>query len=187
MKTVRGIIVGLLAIALTLSAAACSGGRVDIDNGGAYDGALMALFEGLLSGDGELYYSAFPPRMKEVFEDMRTVPVFHGCDTMSGFLEGVVEEWERYCGKNVCLSIDVESDVAEPVIDSDDKHLDHYTYQRFVTTENTEEMRKLELELEFEGDGGEKEESFTVYVVKQNGKWYVHPVFVFSYFLTVSF
>lgn len=187
MKRLKRIFATVLIFALALSAAACGSDTVSIDGGGAYDGALTALFEGLLRGDGDTYYSAFPPALKEVYEDMHTVAVFHGCDTMSGFLEGVVEEWEHYCGKDPSVSIEVESDVAEVITDSDEKHLDHYTYQRFVTTENTSDMRKLELHLEFEGDASEKEEDFTVYVVKQDGKWYVHPVFVFSYFMTVSF
>ncbi len=143
--------------------------------------AITAIF----NGDGDAYYSAFPPSLKEHYEESYVIAgVFAPCKTMSEYLSTyMIKSNKANYGEDYAVAVEFLSEEQISVAELDamaaDPNLDYYTYKRFVTEENTEEVWRIKLKLSYSGSYGEEEKDQTVYVVKQDGKWYLHPHFVF--------
>lgn len=139
----------------------------------------------IVNGDGEGYYSAFPPELKEAYEDGYVIKgTFAPCNTMSEYLTNyMVKVNKANYGEDYTLAVEFfgEEQITVAELDdmNNDPNLDYYTYKRFVTEENTEEVWRIKLKLSYEGSYGNEEKEQSVYVVKQDGCWYLHPHFVF--------
>ncbi len=172
----------LTAIILLLTLLLCSCSDVDIDDGDAETECITAAMEAALAADGNAYFKAFPPQMKKDYDERQAIAVFFGVETMSDWLKGQVDIYNETYGGD--LKIDGEVDKIEEltVQDVEDMNPDPYTYVSYVTEDNTEGVCAVTVSYDFEGNKTENKFTKVIVVVKQGGKWYVHPIHAFDSF-----
>ena len=143
--------------------------------------ALTAIY----NEDGSGYYAAFPPALKEKYEETYVIPgTFVPCKTMGDYLKSYMSKVNKAnYGEDYTVEVEFlkEEKLSVEKLNgmASDPNLDVYTYMRFVTEENTEELWQITLKIKYSGSLDEEEKEQFVYVVKQDGKWYLHPCFVF--------
>ncbi len=187
----KKLIILAVAALLVITATALALSACGKDEGVSFKGTsqktvpIEKAISAIYNGNGDDYYSAFPPALKENYEELRVIEgYFAPCNTMSKYLSTyMVKVNKANYGEDYAVAVEFVSEeqisVAELEAMNSDPNLDYYTYKRFVTEENTEEVWRIKLKLSYSGSYGEEEKDQTVYVVKQNGVWYLHPHFVF--------
>ena len=174
-----------LATAIVVFTACGNGDTVSFEGTDAKSSPIETAITAIVNGDGEGYYSAFPPALKEAYEEGYVISgTFAPCSTMSEYLTNyMVKVNKANYGEDYTLAVEFLDEeritVAELDTMTNDPNLDYYTYMRFVTEENTEQAWRIKLKLSYEGSYGSEEKEQSVFVVQQNGYWYLHPHFVF--------
>ncbi|MBE6678248.1 MAG: hypothetical protein E7597_05600 [Ruminococcaceae bacterium] len=190
----KKLIILAVAALLVITATVLALSACDKDEGVSFKGTsqktapIEKAVSAIYNGDGDAYYSAFPSALKEHYEESYVVAgVFAPCKNMSEYLSTyMVKVNKANYGEDYAVAVEFLSEEQISVAELDamhsDPNLDYYTYKRFVTEDNTEEVWRIKLKLSYSGSYGEEEKDQTVYVVKQNGKWYLHPHYVFYSF-----
>lgn len=168
-----------------LSVTACSSEGLEFKGGSEKSAVVETALNAVFAADGDAYYSTFPPKVKEDYDALYVVEgTFAGCSSMDDYLKNTVMRVhnDNY-GEGFSLKAEVVEEkklsVAELDKISSDPNLDYYTMMRYVTEENTMEVYGVRLALSYDGDLGAEEKEVELYVINQEGKWYLHPHFVF--------
>ncbi len=185
------IIIAVAAVALVAVLVAVlvfGGGRLSFKGGSEKTEPIEKALEAIINCDGEGYYAAFPPEVKTTYEQLHIISdKFPGNTTMANVLDkviGSVNNANYGEGYSLKAKVTEEKKLSVEELDkrADDPNLDTETFLRFVTEENTDEVWRIDLELNYDGDDGAETKEVSVYVVKQNGTWYLHPFFIFYAF-----
>lgn len=185
-KLVICVVLGVIALAIALVFIfGGKGDRLVFEGGGERTAPIEKALGAIFDGDGEAYYEAFPPALRETYDALYVVQGgFPGCADMSDYLKKCVHgiNGQNY-GEDYCLFVKVlsEKEISVEALESlpGDVNLDNYTYQRFVTESNTDAVFSVEIRLCYEGELDSEEKEIELYVIKQDGEWYLHPFFAF--------
>lgn len=176
----------LLALTLTLALCGCnyvSGKTVNLQGDSEATTVLAAVFDAVLNCDAEAYLSCFPPEMISDYAEYDVYGYFFSAEDMRTWLERCnVINAENY-GDDITVTGKLVSQAIDDVELFGDANLDYYTYNRYVTRENTEAAYTVALEYTVKGSSTSCTKTAEVYIVKQNGVWYLHPCFSFHSFL----
>lgn len=176
----------LLALALTLMLCGCggAGGKTVSFQGDSEATALIAsALDAVLNCDAEAYLACFPPEAVSDYDKYDVYGYFFSAEDMHTWLERCnVINVENY-GEHITVTGKLVSEAVDDVELFGDANLDYYTYNRYVTQDNTEAAYTVALEYTVKGSGGSTAKTAEVYIVKQNGVWYLHPFFIFHSFL----
>ncbi len=172
----------LLTLVLSLCALLCSCSNVDIDDGEKRSEPIEAIMEAALDADGDAYLKQFPPQMKKDYDERQAIAVFFGVKSMSEWLSQQRELYKQSYGNGLQIDGEVEKIEELTVAEVEDMNPDPYTYISYVTKDNTEAVCAVTLSYELEGSKTKNEFTKVIIVVKQGGKWYVHPIHAFDTF-----
>ncbi len=172
-----------LLLLIPLLLCACGGEKTATVSGGGEEArALEAALTALLSADADTYLSAFPPEMGEDYEEQYVYSYYFGAGSMEEYLEASLAAYGESYGDGIRITGEIVSIEVTDVEAFGDANLDYYTYNRYVTEENTEEAKSAVFKYTVGGDRGSEEKEARIYFVKQNGSWYLHPCFAFYSF-----
>lgn len=174
----------LLALLLLLPLPLCSCGssRAAVSGGGSETAVLESAISALLSADEDGYLSAFPPQMAKDYEEQNVCRYYFGCADTGEWLESVREAYLENYGSGVSVKGRLVSVTEKDAEALGDLNLDYYTYERYVTAENTERAIEATLEYEIKGKNHGESKKAHIYFVRQGGKWYLHPCLAFFTF-----
>jgi len=172
-----------LMLALLLFLAACGGEKtVTVKNAQGFASPLKTALNALFEGDGEAYLKAFPPQMAEDYKTQDVYLYYYSLEDMGAWLNNSLRVYGDVYGKSLKLSGSIS---AEKTVDTEslgDVNWDYHTGLRYVTADNTEETRSAVFSYTIGGDTSKESKEATLYFVKQNGVWYLHPCFAFYSF-----
>ena len=183
-------VAAFLAVAIAVGVLVFSGNdeRLVFNGGSEKTKPIEKALSAIMALDGDGYYGAFPPALEKHYEEVHMVEsIYAGLTTISDVLDrNMLSVHKANYGEDFTLEVSVLSENQISVAELDDKpgdpNWDHYSYLRFVTEENTEEVWSIKLKLVYEGNDDSEEKEKEVYVVKQDGTWYLHPHFIFDSF-----
>lgn len=143
---------------------------------------ILDFLKATLDNNGDAYFKVFPPEAAADYtnESAPAVQVHMGHETMDGFLLYQTDRYEDFYGDNIVITVKVLSEESASFEDIEDWNLDQYTFKRYITRENTEEIKKITIDYTVKGDLDKDNRELAVYVVKQDGKWYMHPTYAFQ-------
>lgn len=143
---------------------------------------LQTALTALINGDGEGYYKAFPPKMEEDYKTQEVCAYYFSFTDMSSWLENAMRVYDVSYGKGLYIKGEIVSSEKVALSTLGDANLDYYTYMRYATEENTEEVQRAVFSYTIGGDESMEEKEATLYFVKQDGKWYLHSYYAFYNF-----
>lgn len=176
----------LLALALALSLCGCnygSGNTVSLRGDSEATTVLTMVLDAVLACDAEAYLACFPPEMVSDYAEYDVYGYFFSSEDMRTWLERCSAVYAEAYGNDITVTGTLVSEAVEDVERFGDANLDYYTYKRYVTRENTEAAYTVALEYTVKGSGGSETKTADIYIVKQDGAWYLHPCFAFHSFL----
>lgn len=175
----------LLALALSLVLCGCgnaNGTTVSLQGDSEATELLSSALDAVINCDAEAYLACFPPEAVSDYDKYDVYGYFFSAEDMHTWLERCkVINVENY-GEHITVTGTLVSETIDDVELLGDANLDYYTYNRYVTLENTEAAYIVSLEYTVKGSDTDMTKTAEVYVVKQNGIWYLHPFFIFHSF-----
>lgn len=170
---------GLCLITLTaIILTSCGGGKsVTLNELPDFAAPLKVALEGLMSGDGDAYLEAFPPKVAEDYNVQDVYMYYYSHKDMTAWLGNNLRIYGDSYGKSPFINGSVGEARDVTVKSLGDANLDYHTYMRYVTEENTEAVKCAVFTYTIGGDDKKESKMATLYFVKQNGKWYLHPCF----------
>ncbi|MBQ3081056.1 MAG: hypothetical protein IJC49_01220 [Clostridia bacterium] len=172
-----------LIVLISLMLTSCGGGEaVTLDDLPAFATPLETALKGLMSGDGDAYLNAFPSKMAEDYKQQEVYLYYYSLEDMTAWLGNNLRIYKESYGSSPFINGSVGEIRTVSVESLGDANLDYHTFVRYVTEENTEEVKSAVFTYTLGGDDGKESKEATLYFVKQNGKWYLHPCFAFYTF-----
>ncbi len=171
----------LVLVCLCLSSCGADGG-VKLSELPDFAKPLETALTALLKGDGEGYYKAFPPKMQEDYTVQDVCAYYFSFTDMSSWLENALRIYDVSYGKDLYIKGKIVSNEKVALSSLGDANLDYYTYMRYPTEDNTEEVQKAVFAYTVGGEKTSEEKEATLYFVKQDGKWYLHSYYAFYNF-----
>lgn len=176
----------LLAFTLTIMLCGCSGASdktVSLRGDSEATTLLASVLDAVICCDAEAYLACFPPEAVSDYDKYDVYGYFFSAEDMHTWLERCnVINVENY-GDHITITGTLVSETVDDVELFGDANLDYYTYNRYVTQKNTEAAYAVTLEYTIKGSFMSYTKTAEVYLVKQNGVWYLHPFFIFYSFL----
>lgn len=176
----------LLALALTLMLCGCTGASdetVSLRGDSEATTLLASVLDAVICCDAEAYLACFPPEAVSDYDKYDVYGYFFSAENMRVWLERCSSVYSDTYGDNISVKGTLVSETVDDVELFGDANLDYYTYNRYVTRENTEAAYTVTVEYTVSGKTGNESKTAEVYLVKQNGVWYLHPFFIFYSFL----
>lgn len=175
-------IVALIAVTALVLTSCGKGKDFSFSGGGEGAAPVKTVLKAILDGDGEAYFSAFPPAAVADYQDMNTLKAFFYCNDIESYLDTLLGVYEENYGAGVRIKAKITAEEQVTVDAVKNGNPDYYTFKSYVTEDNTEEVCKISLELKVSGKRDSDTYTVLLYTVKQDGVWYLHPMFAFSSF-----
>lgn len=158
---------------------------ITLYDGPEYCDPVMDFLSGTYNCNEQTYFSAFPPAAVKDYtmEAAPLVQMQFGYSKMADFLASQVKSHKDVYGAD--LEIELEY-VSSKTVGFDhpkvkEMEYDKYNYIRYVTEENTQQIKEVKLKYSEKGSLDKDSRDVTVYLVKQEGQWYLHPFFSYNY------
>lgn len=177
----RKAIILLLVFLFCLTACGSEAG-VSITDAPDFVAPLEVALKGLIDGNGESYLSAFPSKMVEDYKIQDVYLYYYSLSDMTAWLKNNLRIYGESYGGELFVKGGIEDVKTVAVSSLGDANLDYHTYMRYVTEENTQEVKAATFRYTIGGEDSSEEKEALLYFVKQDGVWYLHPCFAFYTF-----
>lgn len=173
----------ILTLAICIMLTACGNKQaVQLDSLPDYAAPLQTALSALVSGNGDAYLSAFPPKMAEDYKIQDVYLYYYSLQDMSAWLNNSLRVYGEGYGKGLKIKGSISSSADITVAELGDANLDYHTYMRYVTEENTRSVKSAVFSYTIGGEDSSETKTAKLYFVNQNGTWYLHPCFAFYMF-----
>lgn len=155
----------ILTLALVLSLAGCGANS-------SYKAVLKTMFSAMEACDAEKLLKIFPEELVEYMCEAYDDDMDDLIDDLKDSMKDNMDNWEDEYGDDIKITFEIED---EDELDEDelDELMDYYD-DYYDTDLDITEGWELEIELTIEGEDDDQSEDVTVYVLKADGKWYMH-------------